>query len=389
MHFKNVSGSHLELEKVSCLMREGDIRAHIKKTLESAGASVMEYDFPNSAAGWGNGHLKSSGVVLVDIAGQKSPETTLSDIRARCHEKTVLVALGDATDISFYRHIKRYGADEYFHHPVDAGELSEFVRNCQAPSENEHRGVGKTIAVYGVKGGVGSGMITAGIADIIAHRQNLKTIVVDSDMASPSVGSWFGIDKPGKLRNLATDPKRLDLFLLEQVIQSMDRNLSVVDGYAPLETELWRQETIEKLIALLASRFAYQIWRTEGGGEAVGPCLSSAHVVITVADNTLASLRGSLSASSWLKENNPNCRNIVVFNQARARGPLTLEAFIKVFGRRPDHVIPYHRNLGEQQLDGMQFHEKRHTLHKTLLALAGEAAGVSIQPTSWWRRIWS
>jgi len=71
-------------------------------------------------------------------------------------------------------------------------DCSERTKESLLAKPHEYSNIKKVIAVVSGKGGVGKSLITSLLA-VLAHRQGLKTAILDADITGPSIPKAFGL----------------------------------------------------------------------------------------------------------------------------------------------------------------------------------------------------
>lgn len=372
MHFQSMQDAKKSLNGSVILMANhvqanqlaGRFRA---AALDVQLASVM----PASLATFA-GELKHAALVLADVGKAQDAAARLRELRELVDEDCAIVLIADAQDLAFAREMRRLGASEYFASPADDDELFRAVCDVLGlgGAERARRG-SRLIAVHGVVGGAGAGLISAGLATLIAEQYGRRSVLVDWVLGNASAGAWLGSDRPGELSSLLHTPERLDLALLEQVMQRPSSQLALLDGRSEQQnTPPIDAQSCQQVAEILAQHYRYQVWRSSGLDKVASHNLLQADLCVLVADGSLNALRNVRELLPWLKEQRPEAQTLLVFNASRPDAVLDDQAFSEALGRPADVVLPYCRKLAAQQLDAVPFNLGKHVLHKELDRLA-------------------
>ncbi len=91
-----------------------------------------------------------------------------------------------------------------------AGARTRRVMVASAPEAEAAKALGRAIAVFGTKGGLGKSTIAANLAVVLASR-GLRVVAVDWDLASPDLATLYGVSADRTLADWAALPEGEDL----------------------------------------------------------------------------------------------------------------------------------------------------------------------------------
>jgi len=112
----------------------------------------------------------------------------------------------------------------------------------------------RTILVTSARAGEGKTLVSANLAAGIAHEFNAHALLVDSDLRSPSLGSWFGISNGFGLSDYLVGKKEIPELLFKTEIERLRILLGGTLRENP--TELIGSARMESLIQELKSRYS-------------------------------------------------------------------------------------------------------------------------------------
>jgi Flp pilus assembly CpaE family ATPase len=379
MHFKGLSKETAPAQTAGLFLTDGDFLRKTRPLFESGGLSVgvaRQLNGAESLDAVEPAELGDLGVVVFDLLNHGEPLRAARELVDRCRSDAAVVVLGRPNDVSFYRDLRSLGVTEYFSHPVPADELVTSVRRLAGLYGGQKRRRGLTIAVHGVHGGLGAGLLTAGLGAFISQIYGRETVMVDSDLATPSVGGYLGVDTGGNLQEILEAADRLDWVLIQQAIQLPLDRLALLYGLAEVDgRKAFEPEAFARLGSLLEDRYRYQIWRSHAGSPAGAPVLEGADLAILVTSGTLPCVRSTQNVLRWLSERNPSARLIVCFNQIAPSQCFSPANLSRSLGLELTHVIPFLKGLGDDLIAGTPFTQKSHSLHKSLTRMAHDIMG--------------
>ncbi|MEQ9349766.1 MAG: hypothetical protein RII27_04440, partial [Alphaproteobacteria bacterium] len=120
-------------------------------------------------------------VLLADI---DDAEDALRDIRTltAALPQTRIIALGSKNDVSLYRALQAAGARDYLTKPLNGEELARILDSPDLPALTAAvapRAGGKSLAVVGIRGGVGASTLSVNLAWLLAHKHRRPTALID------------------------------------------------------------------------------------------------------------------------------------------------------------------------------------------------------------------
>ncbi len=172
-------------------------------------------------------HAPTPNVIILESVGDRHGLlSSLDQLAEYCDVGTKVVVIGHVNDVILYRELMRRGVSDYMIAPIG---MVDFIRTLSglfhAP---DSKPIGRTIAVLGTRGGVGSSTVAHNMAFAIARGHKVETIVVDLDLPFGTVGLDFNQDPPQGVAEAIYAPDRLDANLLDRLLATASENLSLL-----------------------------------------------------------------------------------------------------------------------------------------------------------------
>ena len=282
-------------------------KAHVKIQMGGGAAAVEAYR-----------NAPTPNVIVIEAQGTKSrPLEHLDALAEVCDAGTKVVVVGHVNDVALYRQFLQRGVSDYLMAPLDPLTLIAAISDLfTAPGVKP---VGRTVAVYGVKGGVGSSTVAHNLAWSIGRGQGTQTVIADFDVAYGTASLNLNQDPPQGIAEAVFAPERLDAALVERLLSKCSDNLSLLSAPASLDRTIDLPETaFDALIdhlrasvpcAVLDLPHIWSAWARR--------LLIGADEVVLVAAPDLASLRNAKNLVGALRQGRPNDnRPRVVLNGA-------------------------------------------------------------------------
>lgn len=257
---------------------------------------------------------------------------------------TKVVMLGATNDIRLYRELMDKGLSDYLVPPFQPigliRSLSELYSDPDQPF------VGRVVAFFGAKGGVGSSTLAHNVAWGLASKLGQETALVDMDSSWGTTGLDFNYDSTQGLEEVLAETDRLDETLLDRIMVRHTDKLSILPAAASLGSPApTSPESYEALVdgvrglsplTILDMPHIWSKWSSQ--------ILTSADDVVITATPDLANLRNTKNIVDFLKAARPNdAPPLLVLNKTGV--PKTAEIPVKDFaaavGLDPALVLAY------------------------------------------------
>lgn len=278
-----------------------------------------------------------------------------------CDSGTKVVVIGHINDVVLYRELIREGVSEYVVAPISELQLIESIASLY--NTPEAAPVGRTIAFFGARGGVGSSTIAHNVAWALSEPQQESAVIVDLDLPFGTAGLNFNQDPPQGIAEALSSPDRLDDVLLDRLFTKCGEYLNLLSAPGLIDRDFAiDEETIDHLFDVVRQNVPMIIidlphmWSPW-----VKRVLTSADDVVITATPDLASLRNAKNLIDMLKTARTNdTPPKLVINQVGVPkrpeiGPKEFAAALEI---EPTLILPYEPQLfGEAANNGQMLAE--------------------------------
>jgi pilus assembly protein CpaE len=288
---------------------------------------------------------------LLIIEGSGDPRQLLAELDSLaeyCDENIKVVILGHTNDIRLYRELMRRGVSEYLVAPVDPVQMIRAISNLFADPEAPF--TGKTLAVTGVKGGVGASSIAHNLAWALSERCRVNATLVDLDLNFGTTGLDFNQDTGATIADALMSPDRFDDAVMGRLITKATDRLSLFTAPATLDrTYNLDPETYVRVLEQVRGSVPFvvldlpHIW-----SDWFKSTVISADELVVVAAPDLASLRNGKNLIDFLKAARPNDNPPkLVLNMVGLpkRPEIPAKDFGQAIGVEPSLVLPFDAQL--------------------------------------------
>ena len=325
---------------------------------------------------------------LLIIEGAGDPRQLLSELDAlaeHCDENIKVVILGHTNDIRLYRELMRRGVSEYLVAPVDPVQMIRSIAGLFTDPEAPF--IGKTVAVTGVKGGVGASSIAHNLAWAMSERVKVNATLIDLDLNFGTTGLDFNQDAPSTIADALMSPDRFDDAVMGRLITKATERLSLFTAPATLDrTYNLEPETYIRVLEQVRGSVPWvvldlpHVW-----SDWFKSTVISADELVIVAAPDLASLRNGKNLVDFLKAARPNDNPPkLVLNMVGLpkRPEIPPKDFGQAIGIDPTLILPFDAHLfGTAANNGQMVFDvaAESKVAQSLDQLAAELTGKEIQ----------
>lgn len=314
------------------------VKAHVRIQAGGAAAAVEAYR-----------HAPTPNVIVIETVNDAATLLDLLDQLAEfCDEGTRLVIIGHANDVKLYRELLRRGVSDYLIAPITpVGVIAALSEIFATP---ETGAIGRTIAFFGAKGGVGASTIAHNVAFSISRDLEVETVIADFDLPFGTAGLDFNQDPAQGMVDALADPDRVDANLVDRLLAQCADRLNLLAAPATLDrTYDHATDGFDSVVDVLRAAAPAVIldvphlWT--GWAKRL---LVSADEIVLVAEPDLANLRNAKNLFDHVKQLRPNDKPPrLVLNRVNSpkRPEIAVGEFAKAIDVVPAATLSFDANL--------------------------------------------
>ena len=300
----------------------------------------------------------SPAILMVDLSDAADPLNDIEALAEVCEPGTIVVACGPINDIGFYRALVQSGIHDYLAKPFAIDELRDALGGAQAallglnPVDALDERPHLSVAVIGVRGGVGASTVAASLAWGLGQDYDRTTALLDLDVHFGTGALLLDLEPGRGLTDAIENPGRIDGLFLERAMVRANPKLSVLSAEAPIHQPI-ANDGIAFLQLQEELRQAFQTTVIDLPRHMAmqhPSLLQDLGVVILVTEFTLAATRDTIRILAWLRATAPRLTIRVIANRAPAagQGEISPKEFAASIEHAVDHVLPYDAKLSVQ-----------------------------------------
>ncbi len=299
----------------------------------------------------------SPNILFVDMSESGDPINDINALAEVCEPGTVVIAAGQVNDVRLYRDLLSSGIQDYLLKPLSLEQVRESLTMAQAMlTSPKHADMTDDkphhmMAVVGVRGGVGASLVTTSLAWAMSEQAGRQTALLDLDVHFGTGALTLDLEPGRGLIDAIDNPSRIDGLFIERAMVRASDKLSLLSAEAPIHQPVMTDGSaffqLEEEL-----RNAFEMTIVDLPRQVLIPfphLVSEAGTILLVSDVTLAAARDTIRLLSWLKQNVPGARVLLVANKFQtAVGELSRKEFESSIERQIDIVIPFDPKLVSQ-----------------------------------------
>jgi pilus assembly protein CpaE len=378
------------MTKILVVDDEANVQRLLQYTLKQAGYTVTAAgDGQEALRLWGS---ESPALILLDVTLPKLDGYAVAErIRAEeaGREHVPIIMLTAEKEVEQKVRGLRAGADDYLVKPFHQAELLARMRSLLArfgATDGTTTGkapLGRMIAFYGAKGGVGATTVAINTAIALHQEHDRKVVLVDGVLQFGDHRVFLDLGPDRKSITDAVSAPTVDADLLKSVLVKHDSGIDLLLAPAsPEEGDLIREDRLVEVLTLLRSMYDFVVVDAEKRlGDLTLSVLDNSdeiHIVMTADLSCLKNVRLALEALDRIGYDRNRLR--LVLNRSNAFTGISVGAAENALKREFEaKIINEYRTAITAQNSGKPFNYARpdSSLAKEISALAKkiDAAG--------------
>ncbi|GER03921.1 hypothetical protein JCM17846_16030 [Iodidimonas nitroreducens] len=266
--------------------------------------------------------MRSPEFLVVDLSQSDDPLADIGALADVCEPGTLVLAVGSRNDVQLYRDLLASGIHDYLLKPINGDDLRATI--AMALSARAEPDVPasqpltkKSVAVIGVRGGVGASGLASGLAWILADDFSIDVGLLDLDLNFGTNALVFDLEPGRGLSDALENPNRVDSLFIERAMLKVSDHLSVLGSEAPLGDPMapdsaalmHLQESLGEHFDLVLIDLPRTMASSYPG------LLSTISDVVLVSELSLAATRDTIRMMGLLKNHAPQARVHLVANK--------------------------------------------------------------------------
>ena len=272
--------------------------------------------------------------------------------------------------------------------------IQQVIKRVQLTAKAASIRLGRVFGFVSSKGGDGSSFIAANLAFALSHEPGIRVLAVDLSLPFGDLDMFFTGDiHPQDLADISSQSERLDLSLLDSMVQHLSPMLDLIPSPTTFEKIIRIEpERVSELIHIATNFYDYILVDFGSSFDQVGVwVLEHLNEFCIVLTPSLPSLRrASQLLKLWKEFEKPMSHIEIILNRADKSVPLSTIEIEKVIGRPINHTFPSDvEAVQESLLIGQPFLQvaPKSKLSNTIVDWAANLTGSTHRKLSLWQRL--
>ncbi len=294
-------------------------------------------------------------ILLVDLSDTPDPASEINNLAEVCEPGTIVIAVGQVNDVRLYRQLMSSGLHDYLLKPIGADQLRDTIAQARAilhaprAADAAPEKAPCSVAVIGVRGGVGASTIATSLGWLMADRLERTTAILDLDVHFGTAALSLDLEPGRGLVDAIDNPSRIDGLFLERAMVKASEKLAILSAEAPINAPILTDGlAFAQLQDEMRLNFETTIVDLPRSMMIQQPMLvASAQTIVLVTEFTLAAARDTIRLLSWFKMHAPQSTVLTLANrvQPTAQSEIAQSDFEGSIERPVDFLVPYDPKL--------------------------------------------
>ena len=293
------------------------------------------------------GHVAGKGpdAVVIDIRALPSLPREIASLR-RQFPTAGLVILARALDSADLLEAMRMGVNEWVAEPLDHDEVVAAitrVARTAAPAAT-----GKTFAIVGAKGGVGSTTVAVNVATSMSLVAKEPTLLIDLHPAYGDAAVFLGVDPRFSVVDALENIDRLDATYLRGIVSSTPSGVDLLASSHRIGLDAFDVTRLRRLLDVAASVYRYIVLDCPRTVPSVLEAIDVASEVVVVTNQELPALRSATRILTSLRQRCGTDRVKVAITRFDPKADISRSAIEKALGGAIHYQFPndYRTSVG-------------------------------------------
>lgn len=285
------------MEKISVILIDSDdsSRRYLKEELKKIQRTKIAAETENVGRAIGLVKKIKPNIVVLDLFPSVEKALALAERISQTSPQTTLFVTSTEAKPDIIIRAMRAGAREFLAKPFDKDEVLTAFKNhirWEKHRTAQDDVIGKMIAVFGVKGGVGATTIATNLAVNLAENTHKSVILVDLNLQLGNAALFLNLQPKYSIIDVANNLDNLDPNILRDILPKHPSGVRLLPGPARIEeAESLIGTQFEQILILLRSVFDYVVIDTHNlGSEFSLKALDESDVILAVATAELPSV---------------------------------------------------------------------------------------------------
>lgn len=237
--------------------------------------------------------------VVIDIRNLPRLPREIAAIR-RNYATAGLVILARTLDSADLLEAMRMGANEWIAEPIVYDDLVAAIRRVARPTSTAP--IGKTFAILGAKGGVGSTTVAVNLATSMTLVAKQPALLIDLHAAYGDAAVFLGVEPRFSVIDALENLQRLDETYLRGLIAATPSGVDLLAAGQRVSTAVFEAAAMRSVLDVASSMYRHLVLDCPRTVPAVLDAIDGATQIVVVANQELPALRSAARLVASLRQ---------------------------------------------------------------------------------------
>jgi pilus assembly protein CpaE len=317
--------------------------------------SVIGSHCEDIVAGFRDRHIRVSSAGWEELdrvhpAGSAGPDAFVADIRdigrlpraiaqvRRLFPASGLVIVARTVDSADLLEAMRVGVNEWVAEPLNLAELAAAVHRVARPVARAQ--IGRTIAVIGAKGGIGSTTVAVNLATSLHRTSKESTLLIDLHLAHGDAAVFLGVEPRFSVVDALENVHRLDEAYLKGLVTATKAGVDLLPSSSNLLRGAFDTARVRSLLEFAATCYRYVVLDCPRSDATMLEAIDAASQIVVLANQELTTLRTASRLLTGLRQRCGNERVKLAITRLDAKSEIGQTDVEKVLGGPVKYVFP-------------------------------------------------
>lgn len=242
---------------------------------------------------------KAPDAFIVDTRGTDQLPREIALLR-RLFPASGIVIVASSLDPKNLLDAMRMGANEWLADPLDLDELIDAIGRVSRPAARPQ--LGRTIAVVGAKGGVGTTTVAANLATSLHRASKAPTLLIDLHVAHGDAAVLLGVEPRFSVLDAIHNIHRTDEAFLKSIATATKAGVDLLGSSHTPASNSFDASQVRSLIKFAAAAYRYVVLDCPRSDARMLEAMDVASQVVVVANQELTTLRSASRIISSLRQ---------------------------------------------------------------------------------------